>query len=240
VLLNHISQLSPVLTSNQDAILAVQAGFVGPWGEWHSSTNFGDDLEGRRDVVGGLLDAVPERIVQIRTPLHKRKLYAVDAGNVVHSDGHVAHGDFEGSGVGSSWGAYMDGYLVETSDFNSGSQSVKVTNGAARQWVSLNEGEGYVIELSGWSKRVGATGSTPWDYSVYADVALDDGSYLWGKMAKFTVSICVRKRLKLGLWTRYWTTISARVFTRKLGAASQDPVPGSTLTSKFCCCVQMF
>lgn len=188
ILLNHISQLTPILTSNQDAILAVQAGFVGPWGEWHGSTNFGDDLEGRQAIVNALLEAVPERNVQIRTPLHKQTLYASDSEPTIFSEGHVANGDFEGSNLGSSWGSYMSGYEIDTADSNNGLQSVKVTNGAAKQWVSLNNvEEGYVIEISGFSKLVGATGSAPWDYSIYVDVAYGDGSYLWGQMAKFTV-----------------------------------------------------
>ena len=56
--LSHIQQLEPVLRRNQDVIATVQAGFVGPWGEWHSSTNFASD-DDRREVLFALLDALP-------------------------------------------------------------------------------------------------------------------------------------------------------------------------------------
>jgi len=39
VILTHIDQLAPVLLENQDLIFALEAGFVGTWGEWHHSTN---------------------------------------------------------------------------------------------------------------------------------------------------------------------------------------------------------
>mmetsp|Transcript_12656 Transcript_12656/g.27308 ORF Transcript_12656/g.27308 Transcript_12656/m.27308 type:complete len:216 (-) Transcript_12656:555-1202(-) len=188
VVLTHISQLSGVLEANQDAILAVQAGFVGPWGEWHGSANFADDLEGRRAIVGALLDAVPERTVQIRTPSHKRALYASAGGPTLFSSGHVNNGGFEeGSGrEATGWGGYMDGYAIDLDDSREGSRSVKVTNGAAKRSVAVNAGEGFQIEISGWSKRVGATGAAPWDYSIYADVEFSDNTYLWGQMAKFS------------------------------------------------------
>lgn len=35
----HLQQLAPVLTANADAIAIFQAGFIGAWGEWHSSKN---------------------------------------------------------------------------------------------------------------------------------------------------------------------------------------------------------
>lgn len=186
IVLNHISQLKAILTSNQDAILTMQAGFVGPWGEWHGSTNFDEDLEGRQAIVSALLDAVPERNVQIRTPLHKQTLYASVGAPTLVSSGHVADGGFEGSGVGTNWGGYHGGYTIDLTDFNEGSQSVKVTDGAAMQWVALTVNEGFIIEITGFSKRMGATGSAPSDYSIYADVAYLDNTYTWGEMAKFS------------------------------------------------------
>jgi len=157
IVLNHIAQLKDILTANQDAILAVQAGLVGPWGEWHGSTNFADDVEGRRSIVNALLDAVPERTVAIRTPLHKQTLYAsVGDDPALFSSGHVSNGGFDDDDdEARGWGGYIDGYVVESTDFEGGSQSAKVTNGAARQRVTLTAGEGQIIEISGFSKRVG-------------------------------------------------------------------------------------
>lgn len=80
--LEHIEQLAPVLDANQDVIAVVQAGFVGAWGEWHSSTNGLDAPDARAAIVEALLDAVPAgRSVLLRNPTHKEALFgdALDA-----------------------------------------------------------------------------------------------------------------------------------------------------------------
>jgi len=80
-ILQHISQLSPVLSSNSDVIAAIQAGFIGTWGEWYYTDHFGmnptaADYANRKDIVEALLAAIPSNIkVQIRTPKLKQKLY---------------------------------------------------------------------------------------------------------------------------------------------------------------------
>ena len=72
--ITHIDQLTPLLTANEDVIAVVQAGFIGAWGEWHTSTN--DLLDFKEDILEALLDAVPAtRMVQIRTPMHKNDIY---------------------------------------------------------------------------------------------------------------------------------------------------------------------
>jgi hypothetical protein len=72
----HIAQLAPVLGDNEDVIAVVQAGFIGAWGEWHTSTNGLDtDPAARRAVVEALLDAIPpSRSTQIRYPLYLSEL----------------------------------------------------------------------------------------------------------------------------------------------------------------------
>jgi hypothetical protein len=42
IILNHISQLKPVLHDNADIIACVQLGFIGTWGEQYYSDFFGD------------------------------------------------------------------------------------------------------------------------------------------------------------------------------------------------------
>jgi hypothetical protein len=74
----HIAQLGAVLAAGRDVLFGVQAGFLGPWGEWHGS-NHGDppSLEARRAVLFGLLGAVPAPIpVQVRRPMFIRDLFA--------------------------------------------------------------------------------------------------------------------------------------------------------------------
>lgn len=84
-ILAHIAQLKPILTANADIIAVVQAGFIGTWGEWYYTSNFGmnpstSDFNNRREVVESLLNALPtNRFVQIRTPKLKRSLFNVNS-----------------------------------------------------------------------------------------------------------------------------------------------------------------
>jgi Domain of unknown function (DUF4832)/Domain of unknown function (DUF4874) len=81
-ILSHIRQLGKVFQENRDVLFAVQAGFLGPWGEWHGS-NWGDppSLEARRSVLFALLDAVAGPItVHVRRPMFIRDIFADEPG----------------------------------------------------------------------------------------------------------------------------------------------------------------
>ena len=81
-ILGHIRQLGKVFRENRDVLYGVQAGFLGPWGEWHGS-NWGDppSLQARRSVLFALLDAVPEPItVHVRRPMFIRDIFAGEPG----------------------------------------------------------------------------------------------------------------------------------------------------------------
>ncbi len=72
----HIDQLQPLLLQNKDVINLVEAGFIGAWGEWHSSTHGLETPENRRDILFKLLSALPaERMVVVRTPHFKRQIF---------------------------------------------------------------------------------------------------------------------------------------------------------------------
>jgi hypothetical protein len=102
----------------------------------------------------------------------------------VVSAGPVKNGGFEGANVAADWTSFMDGYVVDTEFANSGSQSVKISNGGARQWVPLDAEAGSLVTIRGYSKAVG-TSAGLWDYGIYADVAYADGTNLWGQIAGF-------------------------------------------------------
>src|SRR5215216_1845780 len=73
--LQHIDQLKPILLENADVIAVMQAGFVGHWGEWHSS-KYLHPLEYRKAIVDALLSALPrDRMLQIRYPRYKQIFY---------------------------------------------------------------------------------------------------------------------------------------------------------------------
>jgi len=67
--LAHIAQLKPVLQENADVIAFLQAGFIGAWGEWHTSSNHLTDEANRTRIRDALLDALPQdHFVQFRYP----------------------------------------------------------------------------------------------------------------------------------------------------------------------------
>lgn len=76
VVLSHIGQLEPVLRANADVIAHVEAGFIGRWGEWHTSTNGLANIPDKRDVLSGLLGSLPKsRMVAVRYPQDKKDIY---------------------------------------------------------------------------------------------------------------------------------------------------------------------
>lgn len=77
IMLQHIQQLQPILVANEDVIVALEAGFIGAWGEWHDSTNNLADPNDEYDIMTAILAAVPsDRYVMIRTPTQKSENWA--------------------------------------------------------------------------------------------------------------------------------------------------------------------
>ena len=90
-ILRHIEQLTPLLQTNADVIAWVEAGFIGAWGEWHTSTNGLDNLTDKRDILNAILAAIPNRFVQVRYPANIIEMYphsedAVKARVAHHND----------------------------------------------------------------------------------------------------------------------------------------------------------
>ncbi|MCS6836756.1 MAG: DUF4832 domain-containing protein [Anaerolineae bacterium] len=80
IVLLHIDQLKPLLRANSDVIAFMEMGFVGAWGEWHSSTNnlVGDNglSSASRQIVQKLLNALPQnRMVAMRYAPYKQALF---------------------------------------------------------------------------------------------------------------------------------------------------------------------
>jgi hypothetical protein len=69
VVLGHIDQLAPMLAANGDTILVMQAGFIGAWGEGHTSSNGLDTPKAKATIRDALDAAVPAAIpLQWRYP----------------------------------------------------------------------------------------------------------------------------------------------------------------------------
>lgn len=89
----HVCQIAPILNAYKDRIICVQAGMLGPWGEWHSSRYLkGEQAQQNRCWLTKLwLDHLdPEMVVALRRPSFIKE--AVEAGLPIerigyHNDG---------------------------------------------------------------------------------------------------------------------------------------------------------
>ena len=115
VILNHIQQLKPLWEANKDVIYLMDAGFIGGWGEWHSSTNGLDNNADRTEILGAILDALPvDRMVGIRTPHYKREIFNGSPTNATNKI--TAANAFDGSDL-SRVGHLNDCFLASGTDF---------------------------------------------------------------------------------------------------------------------------
>jgi hypothetical protein len=112
-IVGHVGQMGAVLTENGDVVCGIQAGMLGPWGEWHGS-NHGNPpaLEARRAVLFAWLDAVPPPItVHVRRPMFIRDIFGPESGGFELSPATA----FSGSRL-SRTGWHNDAFLVPPSD----------------------------------------------------------------------------------------------------------------------------
>jgi hypothetical protein len=65
----HLQQLAPVFAEFEDVLMGLHTGFVGAWGEWHSSSNGLDSPANKSRVMQAMLQALPaSRWMQLRYP----------------------------------------------------------------------------------------------------------------------------------------------------------------------------
>lgn len=79
-ILTHLDNLKTTIQSNADVIAFWDAGFIGPWGEWHSSSNdllgtanrYDEANANTRQIMNKLLEVVPSnRMITLRYVRHK-------------------------------------------------------------------------------------------------------------------------------------------------------------------------
>ena len=76
VVMRHIAQLAPVWKKNKDALDLVDPGFIGGWGEWHTSSNHLDNTKDMTDILFAILDSLPaDRMAYVRYPSAKRNIF---------------------------------------------------------------------------------------------------------------------------------------------------------------------
>lgn len=67
--LRHIPRLAPLVHGNRDVISWIEAGFIGAWGEWHSSANGLDSPDAKIQIRDALLQHFPaDRKILVRSP----------------------------------------------------------------------------------------------------------------------------------------------------------------------------
>jgi hypothetical protein len=177
----HINQLAPVLNRNADVITAVEAGFIGVWGEWYYSDNFttGTDMSmlsqadwtNRTSVLDALLSKLDQRIfVLVRyvgIKQHRFGLNPTDptAGRVgFHNDAFMASDDDYGtfSAFSSQSVSQNRAYLAaqpplpmagESANYNPGPSDWPQASSALAQyhWSALNPGY-FPATLQAWGQ----------------------------------------------------------------------------------------
>ncbi len=79
----HLAQLKPIISKYQDVIYVWQIGYVGAWGEWHTSSNFnagtdgnGADIATLKAVNQNILDSLPAGMMaEMRYPAFRMQFY---------------------------------------------------------------------------------------------------------------------------------------------------------------------
>lgn len=104
-ILEHVGQLGPVLQEHRDVIAGIEAGFVGAWGEWHTSTNGLDqDSAAKQTILDAERDAFPGQLL-LRYPADLRALATdPDVPTGVHLDCFLS-GDPDDNGTWSRDGS---------------------------------------------------------------------------------------------------------------------------------------
>lgn len=89
-IISHMEQLYPVIAANADVVLHLEAGWLGPWGEWHDALYcaFSDrnEADTRYRLVKKILGLTPSNIpVCIRYPIFLKELWYMTDNNMVPS-----------------------------------------------------------------------------------------------------------------------------------------------------------
>lgn len=107
--------------------------------------------------------------------------FAGEEPTVELSESIIKNGDFTTSSTG-----WNGNGVFEEGAGRDGTGAVCLQPGnSLNQWFRFNESNenAFGIRISGWSKAEGVVGSEDSDYSLYMDLAYQDGTYDWGIIA---------------------------------------------------------
>jgi hypothetical protein len=122
----HLEQLRPVFEEYKDVIALFMGGFIGPWGEWHSSSNNLHQEPGLSQVYNKFLDVIPsDLILLVRYVDQLRKLPGEKVTErIAHNGSKAARTGLknmcflvDSTDGGTYWGEGDKSYLAELSKF---------------------------------------------------------------------------------------------------------------------------
>ena len=152
----HLQQLKPHLEQNADVIYVMEAGFVGVWGEWYYTANYGNESQhvnaNRRLVIDALMANTPaDRFVLFRYPMIKTEYFG-DSNTLSENEA------FTGS-VRARMGHHNDAFLNDWGNDGTYASDDKSDDPAMRQYIAdetryVPNGGETNVESSSTAKRV--------------------------------------------------------------------------------------
>ena len=129
----HLEQLKPHLAANADVIYVLEAGFVGVWGEWYYTSNYGNESQHmnakRRQVIQYLFENAPtNRFILFRYPMLKTEYFG-------HTTPLPADSAFTGS-MRARWGCHNDAFLNNWGNDGTYASDDKDDDPAVRQYIA--------------------------------------------------------------------------------------------------------
>ena len=129
----HLEQLKPHLAANADVIYVLEAGFVGVWGEWYYSENYGNETQhvtaNRRKVIEYLFENAPaDRFILFRYPMIQQE-YLNDKQPLTEAEG------FSGSQK-ARMGCHNDAFLHNWGNMGTYASDDKSDDPEMRQYVA--------------------------------------------------------------------------------------------------------
>lgn len=123
VVMSHLAQIKPYISAHEDVIAVFEAGFVGSWGEWAFSNNYGNtdgstytagltttQWSNREAVVLAMLSAAPaDMFVSVRCPYFKMHFFGNNA---------MTAGEAYAQTNKARVGHFNDAYISSNNDFN--------------------------------------------------------------------------------------------------------------------------
>lgn len=143
IILGHEKQISDIINQYSDVIVCVQAGFIGPYGEWHSSDYMDSDYI---ILLENMLNDIDENIdIGIRSPRFIRE--AISKGLDSDRFGYFDDGMF---GSDTDLGTYVDDDYSRADELNWLSENIKTPfNGGEFPYVNeFSSADNAVSELN--------------------------------------------------------------------------------------------